>query len=239
MKTLKSVVTKEVRESFLDEMNMVAPMKHENIVQCLGTVEDGDNVKILLELINKGNLVTLLRTGRLTDRGKARVLLHVAKGIQYLHRHSIIHRDLAARNILIQRNEDDTITAKVSDFGLSFKDDCGEGYKMTTCERLPVKWLAPECFTKNVWTTASDVWSFGILSWEVYNNGREPYSDQSFHDFHYLTKYIKQGGHPVDLTEIVPEMRKLILSCWIVDPDRRPSMDDVVYDIEKLYPTIK
>uniref|UniRef100_A0A915HNU5 Protein kinase domain-containing protein n=1 Tax=Romanomermis culicivorax TaxID=13658 RepID=A0A915HNU5_ROMCU len=113
MKTMLENVPKEMKEMFIKEMDMMATMHHENIVTCIGTVESDTEIKILLELINKGSLESLLHRNKLTDRGKARLLHHVAKGMSYLHKRNIIHRDLAARNILVHQDKDtERIVAK-------------------------------------------------------------------------------------------------------------------------------
>lgn len=238
MKTLRATVSKEVRESFMKEFNMMNAMKHENIVQCIGVVDDGDpnNMKILLELINKGALDKLLRNSKLTVRGKSRILIDVARGMQYLHHRNIIHRDLAARNILVQRHRDGSIIGKVSDFGLS-----QEGvYYLKKAEQLPLKWLAPECLTEKKWTPASDVWSFGILMWEVWTNGGDPYSDkEEVTDANSLKQFIMDGGHPHIPDDMPVGLANVMLACWTTDYNSRPTMDLILPELERVHLTLR
>uniref|UniRef100_A0A915ISL9 Protein kinase domain-containing protein n=1 Tax=Romanomermis culicivorax TaxID=13658 RepID=A0A915ISL9_ROMCU len=227
MKTMHENVPREMKEMFVKEMDMMATMHHENIVTCIGTVESNSEIKILLELINQGSLESLVQRNKLTDRGKARLLYHVAKGMSYLHKRNIIHRDLAARNILVNKDESKRIIAKVSDFGLSRRDDSGRGYQLQSSQKLPLRWLAPECFTKRSWTKASDVWSFGILMYEVFTNGAEPYADMNLEDAKNLSKYISKGGHPAEIPGLNPLMREIMLSCWKLREEERPTMEQL------------
>lgn len=239
MKTLRSNVDDKSRDNFIREMNMMNTMKHENVVQCIGMVEDPQQIKILIELINKGSLDKLLMKHKLTERGKLRVIWHVAKGMQYLHKHSIIHRDLASRNILVHRNEDSSVVAKVSDFGLSRLDEFGKGYELTTAQKLPLKWMAPECFTRRLWTTASDVWSFGILIWEVFTDALEPYSDmEELNTATALIKFVSDGGHPAEIPDVSSSVTNLMIRCWAYETVDRPTMAKIILDMERLYPMI-
>lgn len=240
MKTLKGNVTEKDRVAFQKEMNMMKSMANENVVKFIGSVvstDPGDNqIKILLELINQGSLDKLLRKGKVTMRGKCKICLQAAKGMRYLHHHRIIHRDLAARNILVHMDAGGGITAKVSDFGLSHTDDSGTGYELKESQRLPLKWLAPECFLTKKWTTASDVWSFGVLMWEVFENGKEPWSGPDAPQTGAaLSAHIAAGNHPARPGEVPNEFWDIMLMCWAKEPQRRPSMDEVMNAIQTAY----
>uniref|UniRef100_A0A915HNF5 Protein kinase domain-containing protein n=1 Tax=Romanomermis culicivorax TaxID=13658 RepID=A0A915HNF5_ROMCU len=143
--------------------------------------------------------------------------------------------DLAARNVLVNRNKDHTITAKVSDFGLSRKDDSGRGYTLKTSQKLPLKWLAPECFTKRMWTLASDVWSYGIVMWEVLSDGKEPYADMTFPNAQALSVFVAGGGHPTLLANAGAEWPKILEMCWTKDPFKRPKMDAILAEVIRVH----
>lgn len=155
----------------------------------------------------------------------------------YLHTHNIIHRDLAARNILVHRYADGSIAAEVSDFGLCRSHEAGRGYCLRNSQKMPFKWMAPEMFKTYVWPTASDVWSFGILMWEIFSNGLYPYSTtQSLPSGAIsLSKYISEGNHPERPEYVCDDIWNVMCSCWIVDIHKRPTMTELVVTLEKLY----
>jgi len=109
----------------------------------------------------------------------------------------------------------------VSDFGLSRKDDLGRGYQLQSSKPLPLQWLAPECLVHRSWTAASDVWSFGVLCWEAFTNGAEPYLELGLEPVQ-LVKYISEGGLP---TPLLPQMHvglhDIMLSCFKYQPAER------------------
>lgn len=237
MKTLKDSVNEEERESFQKELDMMKLMYHENIVQWIGTVmppPGTTEMKILLEYVNYGSLEKLLRKGKITERGKIKICMQVAQGLAYLHRHHIIHRDMAARNILIHADERGAITAKVSDFGLSRIDESGQGYELRRAQKLPLKWLAPECFEEKRWTMASDVWSFGVVMWECFTDGQLPYSDKNFKAAE-LSKYVQNGGHPSRPKQCNDAVCEIMLQCWNRNADQRPPATELEKALEELY----
>ena len=104
---------------------------------------------------------------------------NVASGMAYLERNGYVHRDLAARNVLVHKER--PITCKIGDFGLARKMTQENLYDAHQGAKFPIKWTAPEAATKNVFTTKSDVWSFGILFYEICTKGRTPYAGNHPH----------------------------------------------------------
>uniref|UniRef100_A0A8C9M918 Protein kinase domain-containing protein n=1 Tax=Panthera tigris altaica TaxID=74533 RepID=A0A8C9M918_PANTA len=153
----------------------------------------------------QGNLVNFLRT-----RGRALVStpqllqfsLHVAEGMEYLESKKLVHRDLAARNILISED----LVAKVSDFGLAKAERKG-----LDSSRLPVKWTAPEALKHGKFSSKSDVWSFGVLLWEVFSYGRAPYPKMSLKE---VSEAVEKG-YRMEPPEGCPgPIHALMGSCW-------------------------
>uniref|UniRef100_A0A915L6B3 receptor protein-tyrosine kinase n=1 Tax=Romanomermis culicivorax TaxID=13658 RepID=A0A915L6B3_ROMCU len=240
MKTLKDSVSQADRDGFQKELDMMKSMMHENVVQFIGTVvpekKTDTTMKILLELINQGSLDKLLRKKKVTTRGKVKICTQVANGMKYLHHHSIIHRDLAARNILVNMAQTGAITAKVSDFGLSRRDDAGRGYELKSSQKLPLKWMAPECFQMRRWTKHSDIWSFGILMWEVYEDGKDPYSEPNMPSTSAaLSRFISNGNHPPRPVGLNDGIWDIMLACWRKQPTERPSFEEIVDQIRNFH----
>uniref|UniRef100_A0A5F7ZQG4 Tyrosine-protein kinase n=1 Tax=Macaca mulatta TaxID=9544 RepID=A0A5F7ZQG4_MACMU len=165
VKNIKCDVT---AQAFLDETAVMTKMQHKNLVRLLGVILH-QGLYIVMEHVSKGNLVNFLRTRGRALVNTAQLLqfsLHVAEGMEYLESKKLVHRDLAARNILVSED----LVAKVSDFGLAKAERKG-----LDSSRLPVKWTAPEALKHGKFTSKSDVWSFGVLLWEVFSYGRAPY----------------------------------------------------------------
>ncbi|KAM3864763.1 KIT proto-oncogene, receptor tyrosine kinase b [Diretmus argenteus] len=152
----------------------------------------------------------------------------VAKGMEYITSKNCIHRDLAARNILLTHGR----VAKICDFGLARDITTDANYVLRGNARLPVKWMSPESIFDCVYTFESDVWSYGILLWEIFSLGNSPYPGMQVGSTFYR---MIQDGHKMSRPEFAPtEMYDMMLSCWSQDPLKRPSFRKLVETTELL-----
>uniref|UniRef100_A0AAQ4QQE4 receptor protein-tyrosine kinase n=1 Tax=Gasterosteus aculeatus aculeatus TaxID=481459 RepID=A0AAQ4QQE4_GASAC len=146
----------------------------------------------------------------------------VAKGMEYITSKNCVHRDLAARNILLTHGR----VAKICDFGLARDITTDASYVLRGNVRLPVKWMSPESIFDCVYTFESDVWSYGILLWEIFSLGHSPYPGMQVGSAFYSRI---QDGHRMSRPDFAPiEMYDMMLSCWSHDPLKRPAFSKLV-----------
>ncbi|XP_066503474.1 megakaryocyte-associated tyrosine-protein kinase isoform X2 [Hoplias malabaricus] len=210
VKNIKCDVTSQ---AFLDETLVMTKLQHKNLVQLIGVLLH-NGLYIVTEFMAKGNLGNYLRTrGRslITIVHLLRYALEVCEGMEYLECKKLVHRDLAARNILISEDN----VAKVSDFGLA-KDNL----QTSDNAKLPIKWTAPEGMKYKKFSTRSDVWSYGVLLWEIFSYGMQPYPKMSLKD---VKEQVEKGYRMEAPEKCPPEIYSLMRTCWELDPKMRPS----------------
>ncbi|TPP62725.1 Insulin receptor [Fasciola gigantica] len=148
----------------------------------------------------------------------------IADGMAFLSRRNLVHRDLAARNCLV----DEQLTVKISDFGLARCMSADEYYRRRGQTRLPIRWMAPESLSRSYFTTQSDVWSYGIVLWEIATFAALPYSGFSHEQ---VISHVTQGGHP-DLHDwparLPSVLHDLMLQCWSFVFSDRPTFMDIL-----------
>ncbi|KAM6971765.1 KIT proto-oncogene, receptor tyrosine kinase b [Aplochiton taeniatus] len=152
----------------------------------------------------------------------------VAKGMEYITSKNCIHRDLAARNVLLTKGR----VAKICDFGLARDITRDANYVLRGNARLPVKWMSPESIFDCVYTFESDVWSYGILLWEIFSLGNSPYPGMQVGSAFYS---MIQDGHTMNKPDFAPnEIYEMMLCCWSQDPLKRPPFRKLVERTELL-----
>jgi len=228
VKILKDITPSKTVQ-FLAEASVMTSLQHENLVCLRGIVIETEGFKIVTEYMGKGSLLEYLRSrGRqyVTKLYQIKFALDACRGMAYLESNRIIHRDLAARNILIS----ETDVAKVSDFGLAIHDR-----QFIDTGKLPVKWTAPEALKKHSFTSKSDMWSFGVLLWEIYSFGRVPYPRIPIAE---VVKYV-ESDQKMDPPEGCPErIYDIMLTAWDLDVDKRPSFKEICHSLENLHELI-
>ncbi|XP_022097251.1 proto-oncogene tyrosine-protein kinase ROS-like isoform X2 [Acanthaster planci] len=233
VKTLKDGASDAAVKDFKEELQTMASIEpHPNIVCLLGACFYEGILCVALEYLPNGNLRDYLRSNRpkqkhekerntgatpLTSSNLLKFGADVAKGMDHLSKTGIIHRDLAARNVLLAED----LTAKVSDFGLSRGEDI---YVQKSSTRIPVRWLAVESLTRRVYKSKSDVWSFGILLWEIATFGSTPYPGIESKS---LAKRLLDGYRMPKPENCADEIYNLMLECWQEIPSRRPTFKEI------------
>lgn len=227
----KKVAVKVLKDSckaaqnFLAEASVMTSLKHTNLVQLLGVVFDGPSIYIVTEYMAKGSLVDYLRSrGRLhvSKRDQINFATDTCAGMEYLESKHVIHRDLAARNVLISEE----CVAKVCDFGLALDETFNlEGGK------FPIKWTAPEALRYSKFSNKSDMWSFGILLWEIYSFGRVPYPRIPLAD---VVKHVEKGYRMEAPEGCPPEVYEIMRHAWDLDPEKRPTFNEVQKKLENI-----
>ncbi|XP_051902436.1 fibroblast growth factor receptor 4-like isoform X2 [Hippocampus zosterae] len=245
VKMLKDDATDKDLADLISEMELMKVMdKHKNIINLLGVCTQEGPLYVLVEYASKGSLREYLRARRppgmdytfdvtkvpeeqLTFKDLLSCAYQVARGMEYLASKRCIHRDLAARNVLV--TEDNVM--KIADFGLARGVHQIDYYKKTTNGRLPVKWMAPEALFDRVYTHQSDVWSFGVLTWEIFTLGGSPYPGIPVEE---LFKLLKEGHRMDKPSNCTHELYMMMRECWHAVPIQRPTFKQLVEELDKV-----
>uniref|UniRef100_A0A672I2I9 receptor protein-tyrosine kinase n=1 Tax=Salarias fasciatus TaxID=181472 RepID=A0A672I2I9_SALFA len=155
-----------------------------------------------------------------------RFMMDIAVGMDYLNSQGFLHRDLAARNCMLG----DDLRVCVADFGLSKKIYSKNYYRQKVAVRLPIKWMSMESLSESLYSSKSDVWSFGVTMWEIMSRGRTPYPGVHNHELLDLL----QSGYRLKAPEDCDHKYQVMRSCWDPDPARRPGFGELYQDLGAL-----
>ncbi|KAH8417306.1 hypothetical protein KR222_008693, partial [Zaprionus bogoriensis] len=245
VKTLKESAAEVEKKDLLSELEVMKSLEpHVNVVRLLGCCTDKDPTFVILEFVNRGKLQTYLRSSRAerhygNTHGKSNILTsgdltsfmyQVAKGMDYLTSRGIIHRDLAARNILIT----DDHTCKVADFGFARDIITSKIYERKSEGKLPIRWMATESLYDNIFSVKSDIWSFGILMWEIVTLGSTPYPGISAAD---VMRKVRDGYRLEKPEHCRRELYNIMYYCWSQDANERPTFAEIIKMLDKLLHT--
>lgn len=242
VKTLKKGSKTEDRLDFLSEAEAMKRFDHTNIIKLLGVCLQSEPIYTIMEFMLYGDLKTYLLARRHLATGKIHedsdispkrltmMALDVARALSYLADMKYVHRDVACRNCLVNAQR----IVKLADFGMSRPTFENDYYRFSRKGLLPVRWMAPESLTDGIFTPASDVWSFGVLMYEIITFGSFPF--QGLTNLQVL-EHLKKGNTLTIPIGIKPQLEGLMHACWNLSYKKRPSACEVA-DFISNYPKL-
>jgi len=241
VKKLKRTATESDFKDLLNELEIMTSVgNHPNLVNLIGACSTEGPLMIIVEFAEHGNLLRHLRDRRkqnyedmneysldISSAERVRIACDVADGMKHLATMKCAHRDLAARNVLLGEG----MVAKVSDFGLSRDIYTDNVYEKKTAGKLPAKWMAVECLEQGIYTSQSDVWSFGVLLWEIETGGCAPYAGMVLNEL--LTKL--KAGHRLEKPRYCTDwLYAIMLRCWNANPKTRPTFEELSDELHRM-----
>ncbi|XP_033333112.1 tyrosine-protein kinase transmembrane receptor Ror isoform X1 [Megalopta genalis] len=242
VKTLKENASPKTQNDFKREVDLMTDLRHPNIICLLGVILKGEPMCMLFEYMTQGDLHEFLichspRSDVPLNNGSGKILeqpeflhiaLQIASGMEYLASHHYVHRDLAARNCLVG----DNLTVKISDFGLSRDIYSSDYYRVQSKSLLPVRWMPPESIVYGKFTTESDVWSFGVVLWEIYSYGLQPYYGYNNQEVIDMIRSRQLLPCPEDCPTMI---YSLMIECWHEVANRRPQFPEIHHRLHNWY----
>ncbi|XP_050419829.1 fibroblast growth factor receptor 3-like [Adelges cooleyi] len=244
VKMVKENAATREREDLIGELSIMQHLgSHPNVVTLLGCCTEKEPYLLIMEYVMYGKLLAFLRdrrtrshyfnfsdsTASLTSRDLTMFAYCVARGMDFLGSKKIVHRDLAARNILVDHNK----LCKIADFGMSRNvRDTNQIYEQRhTKGALPIRWMAPESLHYSIFTYKTDVWSFGVLMWEIVTLGSTPYCTMGARE---VMRRVRDGYRLDKPAHCRSELFRVIAKCWAADPSKRPTFAELKQELGAL-----
>ncbi|XP_071252246.1 focal adhesion kinase 1-like isoform X3 [Salvelinus alpinus] len=227
IKTCKNCTSDSVREKFLQEALTMRQFDHPHIVKLIGVITENP-VWIIMELCTLGELRSFLQV-RKYNLDLASLILYafqLSTALAYLESKRFVHRDIAARNVLVSSVD----CVKLGDFGLSRYMEDSSYYKASK-GKLPIKWMAPESINFRRFTSASDVWMFGVCMWEILIYGVKPFQGVKNND---VIGRIENGERLAMPHNCPPTLYSLMTKCWAYDPSKRPCFTELKAQLSQI-----
>ncbi|XP_074021329.1 BDNF/NT-3 growth factors receptor-like isoform X2 [Numenius arquata] len=233
VKTLKDA-SDNARKDFHREAELLTNLQHEHIIKFYGVCVEGDPLIMVFEYMKNGDLNKFLRAhgpdavlmaegnrpAELTQSQMLHVAQQIAAGMVYLASQHFVHRDLATRNCLVGEN----LLVKIGDFGMSRDVYSTDYYRVGGHTMLPIRWMPPESIMYRKFTTESDVWSLGVVLWEIFTYGKQPWYQLSNNE---VIECITQGRVLQRPRTCPKEVYELMLSCWQREPHMRLNIKEI------------
>ncbi|XP_020797355.1 insulin-like growth factor 1b receptor isoform X2 [Boleophthalmus pectinirostris] len=243
IKTVNESASMRERIEFLNEASVMKEFNCHHVVRLLGVVSQGQPTLVIMELMTRGDLKSYLRSLRPKEQWSSLSLPplkkmlqmagQIADGMAYLNANKFVHRDLAARNCMVAED----FTVKIGDFGMTRDIYETDYYRKGGKGLLPVRWMSPESLKDGVFTTYSDVWSFGVVLWEIATLAEQPYQGLSNEQ---VLRFVMEGGL-LEKPQNCPDMLfELMRMCWQYNPKMRPSFVEIINSVkDELEPSFK
>ncbi|XP_077200761.1 BDNF/NT-3 growth factors receptor isoform X7 [Paroedura picta] len=233
VKTLKDA-SDNARKDFHREAELLTNLQHEHIVKFYGVCVEGDPLIMVFEYMKHGDLNKFLRAhgpdavlmaegnrlAELTQSQMLHIAQQIAAGMVYLASQHFVHRDLATRNCLVGEN----LLVKIGDFGMSRDVYSTDYYRVGGHTMLPIRWMPPESIMYRKFTTESDVWSLGVVLWEIFTYGKQPWYQLSNNE---VIECITQGRVLQRPRTCPKEVYDLMLGCWQREPHMRLNIKEI------------
>lgn len=230
IKTISENASQREKNEFLNEASVMKNFSTWHIIKLLGVVSMGNPPFVIMELMENGDLKTYLRrirdTQMVPDASRImRMAAEIADGMAYLESKKFVHRDLAARNCMVSKD----LVCKIGDFGMARDIYETDYYKIGKKGLLPIRWMAPENLSDGVFTSDSDVWSFGVVLYEILTLAEIPY--QGFSNEEVLHHVLHKGM--LHIPRSCPEtVQKIMEKCFKWRPSERPTFMEIVTELE-------
>uniref|UniRef100_A0A673AZR9 Tyrosine-protein kinase n=1 Tax=Sphaeramia orbicularis TaxID=375764 RepID=A0A673AZR9_9TELE len=217
-------------EAFMDEANVMKTLQHDRLVRLYAVVTKTEPIYIITEFMANGSLLDFLKSETGCKLQLPKLIdfsAQIAEGMAYIEKKNYIHRDLRAANVLVS----ESLLCKIADFGLARVIEDNE-YTAREGAKFPIKWTAPEAFNYGSFTIKSDMWSFGILLYEIITYGKIPYPGMTKSE---VMTSVQRGYRMPRPDSCPPELYEIMLSCWKDKPENRPTFDYVQSVLDDFY----
>ncbi len=239
IKVMKEGASSQTKKEFFREASLMHTFDHPNIVKLLGVCISQEPLCMVFEFMELGDLNQFLRQSApkqggmpsLSTQQLVYMTIDIAAGLEYLAQNHFVHRDMATRNCLVSRD----LRIKISDFGLSQDVYTTDYFKMGDTELLPIRWMPPEAILYAKFTVQSDIWSFGVVMWEIFSFGIQPYFSMTNEE---VVQHVRSGkvlscpeGCPQDIYD-------LIVDCWVMELSERPTAAEIHDGLQRWSPEL-